>query len=475
MIPVLTLFTVIFLEGYIVLSTELLAIRLLLPFTGSGTDTVSIIIAAVLLPLAFGYYAGGRHKMREGGKAFSVRKKLVRNLVISAAILTFGLSYFFLEWGFTSLQSATGLQNRILLTAIYSVVFIVYPVFLLGQTVPLISNYFSRERLSEIAGRILFFSTLGSFMGAVFGTLVLMARLGVHHTVSITLAAMTLLVLILAKRKISLPVFASFLCLAAALGLNSGYAMKLKHIVSNNLYNTVQVVDYNEEGMRALMLNRSFASAVFKYSPETYMDYMIFMEVNFITPLQEQAEKRDILALGAGGFTLGRTDEKNNYTYVDIDENLKAVAEQDYLKEPLSPNKKFVGMDARAYLRQTDATYDLIVMDLFRDALSVPESLSTREFYEEVKRHLKPGGVVVGNFTASANFSDAYSRNLDATLRAVFPALNRQIIKNFDAWKRENDWNNIIYSYVHHDAGDAVVYTDDKNTIVYDKPAIMPH
>lgn len=475
MIPVLTLFAVIFLEGYIVLSTELLAIRLLLPFTGSGTDTVSIIIAAVLLPLAFGYYAGGRHKIRDNGKACSVRRKLVRNLVVSAAILTPGLSYFFLEWGFTSLQAATGWHNRILLTALYAAVFIVYPVFLLGQTVPLVSNYFSREKLSEIAGRILFFSTLGSFMGAVFGTLVLMARLGVHHTVSITLAAMAVLVLILAKRKASLPVFAALACLAVALGLNSGHAMKRKHVVSNNLYNTAQVVDYDGEGMRALLLNRSFASAVYKYSPETYMEYMIFMEDNFIAPLRESGEKRDILALGAGGFTLGRTDEKNNYTYVDIDENLKAVAEEVYLKEPLSPNKTFVGMDARAFLRQTDRKYDLIVMDLFRDALSVPESLSTKEFYEEVKRHLKPGGVVVGNFTASANFSDAYSRNLDATLRAVFPALSRQIIKNFDAWKRENDWNNIIYSYVDHGTGDAAVYTDDKNTIFYDKPAVMPH
>jgi len=53
------LFFIIFLEGYIVLSAELLAIRQTLPFVGSGTDTVSIIIAAVLMPLAFGSILGG--------------------------------------------------------------------------------------------------------------------------------------------------------------------------------------------------------------------------------------------------------------------------------------------------------------------------------------------------------------------------------------------------------------------------------
>jgi hypothetical protein len=47
-------------EGYAVLAVELLAIRQLTPYVGNATDTVAIVIAAVLLPLAFGYEAGGR-------------------------------------------------------------------------------------------------------------------------------------------------------------------------------------------------------------------------------------------------------------------------------------------------------------------------------------------------------------------------------------------------------------------------------
>ena len=59
-LPVIPLFVVIVLEGYVVLATELLAIRQSIPYVGGGTDTVSIVIAAVLLPLALGYWAGGR-------------------------------------------------------------------------------------------------------------------------------------------------------------------------------------------------------------------------------------------------------------------------------------------------------------------------------------------------------------------------------------------------------------------------------
>ncbi|MGB0719517.1 MAG: hypothetical protein ACPGRX_03535, partial [Bdellovibrionales bacterium] len=95
-LPVFFLFVIIVLEGYVVLSSELLAIRQSIPFVGSGTDTVSIIIAAVLMPLAFGYQAGGRFKpgFNENGKYHSIRRKLITNILISMVILLGGLSYF---------------------------------------------------------------------------------------------------------------------------------------------------------------------------------------------------------------------------------------------------------------------------------------------------------------------------------------------------------------------------------------------
>src|SRR5262245_39138536 len=46
-----TLFLIIFLEGYAVLSLELLSIRQGINFIGSNTDKIAIIIAAVLIPL----------------------------------------------------------------------------------------------------------------------------------------------------------------------------------------------------------------------------------------------------------------------------------------------------------------------------------------------------------------------------------------------------------------------------------------
>src|SRR5215210_3771234 len=90
--PSLILLVAVALEGYVVLAVELLAIRQLTPYVGNATDTVAIVIAAVLLPLAFGYEAGGRSGLDAGDEA-GVRRRLTRNLLIAALILGLGLSH----------------------------------------------------------------------------------------------------------------------------------------------------------------------------------------------------------------------------------------------------------------------------------------------------------------------------------------------------------------------------------------------
>ena len=233
----LLLFAVIIIEGYVVLATELLAIRETIAYVGSGTDTVSIIIAAVLMPLAFGYYKGGLFKpFYWRGKLIGIREKLILNIMISMAILILGLSYICMNVFFYTLLGM-GLNHRLFLTAIYAAVFLVTPVYLLGQTIPLISNYFSKEKLSRITGRMLFFSTMGSFMGAVFSTLVLMSTVGVHNTVSFNIILLAVLVILLSKKKLSERVVYAFGMAVVGIILNSGYVMAAFHVVDNNKYN----------------------------------------------------------------------------------------------------------------------------------------------------------------------------------------------------------------------------------------------
>jgi len=478
MAPTLILFLIIFLEGYVVLSTELIAIRLLLPYTGSGTDTVSIIIAAVLMPLAFGYYYGGRFKKRVGGEGrpYLIRDKLIFNLVVSALILTPGLSFVFLDQAFEIAMRDWGWTNRLWLTTAYAGIFLVTPVFLLGQTVPLVSNYFSHQRLPAVAGRMLFFSTIGSFMGAVFCTLVLMTTIGVHNTVTVTIGCMMVLVFLLARKKRSGAPLLMVAVFAVAALLNSDAMMKRHDIVGNNLYNLIQIDETTFRDTIMLKLNRTYASAVYKDdSSVPRLDYVAFIEETFLQPLYQSDTPKDILVLGAGGFTMGYEDSRNNYIFVDIDKDLKHVAETHLLREELGPNKVFVPIEARAFLNQDDQLYDLIILDLYRDPISAPEYLVTLDFFLQVKARLKEGGVIAGNYFASPNFHDAYSVRLDNTMRAAFPNLNRHVIRTYNAFDDKARWANVIYSYRHDSARAQGIYTDNLNRSPFDKPARVGH
>jgi spermidine synthase len=469
----LLLFIVIIIEGYVVLSTELLAIRQTLPYVGNGTDTVSIIIAAVLMPLAVGYYRGGRFKPgMTNGRYLSVRDKLINNILIAGIILVPALSYLPLSLFFYGL-SHIGVNHRILTTTIYSLLFIVTPVYCLGQTIPLVSNYFSSEKLSQITGKMLFFSTLGSFLGAVFSTLVLMSFFGVHNTVCVVFALLTLLIFIISRKKApEKPLLMLTLALVVCY-MNSPAMMRNLHIVGDNQYDTV-IITKDESGAKHFIQNGNLSSML---TPDGRKHaYIEFVERHYISPIRTQGPAKSILIIGAGGFTLGLEDTKNDYTYVDIDPSLKDISEKYFIEQKLGKNKRFIAEDVRAYLNHAGKKFDLIMMDAYFGDTTIPEYLVTREFFQQVKNSLNENGIVAGNFILSPTFKDRLSQNLDNTLHSVFPHLDRQVIEDeknhFNGWEQnKNIRHNIIYSYFNV-PGDSVhtIYTDDKNAVFFDKP-----
>ncbi len=463
------LFLVIIIEGYVVLSSELLAIRQTIPFVGSGTDTVSIIIAAVLMPLAFGYHSGGRFVPRPFfGQFMTVRKKLVFNITVASVFLLIGLSYIPLSLFFVGMIDL-GISHRVLMTTIYSLLFLVIPVYLLGQTIPLVSNFFSQEKLSEITGRMLFFSTLGSFLGAIFSTLVLMSFAGVHYTAALNFVLLAFLVIVLNKDINSRSSIIVLLIAACGIYINSGDLMKSLSIVENNKYNTIVVME-DEDGTRHMSLNNN-DSSMYREDGKKH-DYIAYAEKIFIDPIREADPPKDILVIGAGGFTFGLEDRTNNYEYLDIDPSLKRVSEEHFLQQKLSDNKIFHPVPARAFLTGNKKKYDLILLDVYLGDTSIPEHMVTQEFFQQVRGALEENGILAINMIVSPTFASRFSRHIDNTLRSVFPFLTRQVVDEYNGWTSENyRRNNLLYIYHHRpDAGSDTIYTDNKNGMFFDKP-----
>jgi predicted membrane-bound spermidine synthase len=315
---------------------------------------------------------------------------------------------------------------------------------------------------------MLFFSTTGSFFGSVISTIVLMAFIGVHNTVIITLALITFLIFFISPRLLMPANVKAIALLALAWLFNNNDAMHQFHIVADTPYSTITMHKMDGTSDVILSINNSMSS---KYSanPDRRFAYIHYIETHYINTMNAAAPK-NILILGAGGFTVGFEDTRNHYTFVDIDPELKTVAEMHLLPHPLPPNKEFISTSARSFLHRATQKYDLIMIDLYSNRLSIPMEAITKEFLIEARRVLAPEGILIGNIISSPTLQDKFSVRYYRTFASVFPVFDRQIIGNFDGWSQANNPVNTLYIYYNNRfLQDETIYTDDKNTYSFDQ------
>lgn len=249
--------------------------------------------------------------------------------------------------------------------------------------------------------------------------------------------------------------------------LNSNEVMSKMGVIENNNYSTIEVIE-EKTGSRILSINNSYSS---KYSPDSdsRFDYIKYVENNFINLKQKtKSQKKSILVIGAGGFTIGVDDSYNEYVFLDIDKSLKKVAENHFLKKPLGKNKIFIAESARSFLRRNKEKYDIIFVDAYSNKDSIPSDLITKEFFEQVKGNLKERGIAAFNIIASPNFQSRYSVKMDNTMRLVFGNINRHVFGDYDGFSGGTGSANLLYSYFGNKAG-FEVYSDDKNSYFLDK------
>lgn len=456
----LLLFIVVLISGYVSLALELLAMRQVIPYLGNDTIIASIIIGIILIFLSIGYYASGKITIKQS----SIRQKILRNFVISTIFIFIGTSYVFLPYYFKGFEYM-GITNRVLQAFSFSLLLLATPSYLLAQTTPLVSNYFSKNLSGKMTGRMLFYGTIGSFGGSILTTLLIMPFFGVNYAVMFNIFLITIAILILNNRNRIEIYMISFLFLIITFMFNNSIIERKIGILSNNEYSTIKIVD---DGIsKIMMVNSSYSSKVSK-NKNLMFDYVKYINDNFISTIPHDKPK-DILILGTGGFTIGIDDNYNNYTYVDIDRSLLEISEKYFLQKKLETNKKFVVKDARNFLKNNNKKYDLIVLDTYYNALDIPTHLITAEYFNSVKNNLKGDGIMVANIVASANFADRFSITIDNTMKSVFKNLQRIIIQTYNPWLKERQDSNAIYIYYNKTQGLNNIYTDNNNSVVFDK------
>lgn len=138
-----------------------------------------------------------------------------------------------------------------------------------------------------------------------------------------------------------------------------------------------------------------------------YADYLVVLE-------ELGYSDRQVLVLGARGFTLSHREPKNHYTYVDIDPAIKDIAEKNFLKEPI--RGEFVVDDARRFVAVTEKHFDAVVMDVYSSHTSIPSHLVTREFWRDARHALKPDGVLLANLILDPKLETPYASSQPAAV-----------------------------------------------------------
>lgn len=112
------------------------------------------------------------------------------------------------------------------------------------------------------------------------------------------------------------------------------------------------------------------------------------------------SKMENILVLGVAGGSVIKTlvDEigcKGNITGVEIDPEIVAIANEWFGLDKI-PNLEIVVDDAFEFVLKTRKRYDLIVVDVFRDA-TMPDFLFERFFADRIGFLLQPGGYILFN------------------------------------------------------------------------------
>ena len=111
-------------------------------------------------------------------------------------------------------------------------------------------------------------------------------------------------------------------------------------------------------------------------------------------------------AAGEPPGTTTRSAPDLHFTAVELDPAVAQIPADQFFKVRPEKNFDINIMDGRAWLTKSNDTFDLILIDAYRGPF-VPFHLLTKEFYQEVAKHLRPGGVAVQNVEPSTMLFDS--------------------------------------------------------------------
>lgn len=435
-----------FFSGMSVMAVELGASRLLAPYFSSSQIVWTIIIGTIMIAMALGNIYGG-HRADKNPDPDLLFGRILIAAVWIAFIPVLGK---YMIAGISALLVFTVSTNFLVIAAFVScMVIFVFPLFLLGTVTPSLVKYSvnSLESSGKVVGYLGASNTVGSIIGTFLPTFVTIPAVGTAVSFLIFSGVLTLLgaVYFLSVRrrpvKTSVAVLLFILCCVAVSFEGDSFAFwETKEsrggdvlYEGESVYNYLQVKENDNETILSTNVLFGVQSVTPKREGLTGMYYDYAMGAYYMIPggkesIRSAAEfsgkkkssGTDVLILGMGTGTFARTSSRYfdnlNIQGVEIDSRITDLSHKYF---GAGKEAEVSNYDGRAWLQASKKKYDVIMVDAYQD-ITIPFQMSSKEFFTEVKSHLKAGGVMVVNLNMHGESSNDINAYLCDTVSAVF-------------------------------------------------------
>lgn len=413
-----------FFAGMSVMAVELGASRLLAPYFSSSQIVWTIIIGTIMIAMALGNIYGGR----SADKNPNPDKLYGRIIIASIWIAAIPVVGKYIILGISALLVFTVNNNFLIWAAFFACMIIfVFPLFLLGTVTPSLVKYTvdSLDDSGKIVGSLGASNTIGSILGTFLPTFVTIPSVGTSVTFLIFSGILLLLALLyfISKKTKNVKMFVGIIAfvLCCIFGVSNSFAFWENDLAyeGESVYNYLQVKEDDHDVILSTNVLFGVQSILKKEKGLTGMYYDYAMAAPLMAGVNEKSNL-DVLILGMGTGTYAtqcsRYYDNLNMEGVEIDSKITKLAHQ-YFELP--EDVKVTTYDGRAYLNAIDQTYDVIMVDAYQD-ITIPFQMSSVEFFDLVKSHLKQDGVMVVNMNMRGTEEGNINQYLSDTISTVF-------------------------------------------------------
>ena len=415
--PAYVIRTIAFVVGAASLGAEISAARLLAPYFGASTIIWANTIATVLVALSAGYAIGGRLADRRADL------RGLCSIVLVAAVLLALVPFIADPFLRLSVKALGALSVGGFLGSLAAVlVLVAVPVLLLGTVAPY-ANRLSLGRVAEtgtVTGSLYAISTAGSLLGTFASALLLIPLIGTHRTFLVFAVALAAVAAPGMGRRgfLLVPIAVGALLAVPPAAIGAGVAGGRVIYSTETPYQYARVVQF-ASGERWLQLNEGVAIHSL-YRPWTYLTDGYWDDFLVLPLTAARGVPERIAILGDAAGTIARADghyfPQTRVDAVELDGELSTIGKRYF--DLRGPRLHLYTADARPWLAASTARYDAIFLDAYRQPY-IPFYLLTREFFDSVRAHLLPGGVLIVN-VGHLPGSDSLEKVVSATSRAAF-------------------------------------------------------